>query len=170
MPGVRVLHRSPRLFTCGAVPPWSLDMKRLPLVVAVASALSVACRDRDLPLAPASGRPAFLISDGAHTGGNADFFFLPPLVPDPSGSPNFDGGKFNAQLAPIVEVCELGADPRLVPTTDCVAGDPVFGPVTLRPSRTAARFRSTYASRTGHSGRPVEAITSSGSYPTWPPL
>ena len=106
-------------------------MKRLPLVVTVASVLSVACRDRELPLAPASGRPAFLISDGAHTGGNADFFFLPPLVPDPSGSPNFDGGKFNAQLAPIVEVCELGADPRLVPTTDCVAGDPVFGPATL---------------------------------------
>ena len=106
-------------------------MKRLPLVVAVASVLSVACRDRELPLAPASGRPAFLISDGAHTGGNADFFFLPPLVPDPSGSPNFDGGKFNAQLAPIVEVCELGADPRLVPTTDCVAGDPVLGPATL---------------------------------------
>src|SRR5436309_14510314 len=131
MPGVRVLHRSSRLFTCGAVPPWSLDMKCLPLVVAIASVLSVACRDRELPLAPASGRPAFLISDGAHTGGNADFFFLPPLVPDPSGSPNFDGGRFNAQLAPIVEVCEMGADPRLVTTSVFDGGGPGYGPASI---------------------------------------
>ena len=68
----------------------------------------------DLPAPPA----ASAISDGAN-GGNPDFFFLPPLVKNPSIT-----GTFNPDLAPEVEVCHLVGD-------DC--GDPAtivayFGP------------------------------------------
>src|SRR5256714_1631871 len=68
--------------------------------------------------------------DGAHDG-NKDFFFLPPLVPNPVGTPNYDAGKFNAHLSPFVEVCELSANPILVPTTDCKSGPLVFGPARM---------------------------------------
>lgn len=44
------------------------------------------------------------ISDGAHMDGNAEFFFLPPLVPDPSGDPDFDEGAFRGDFLPFVTV------------------------------------------------------------------
>src|SRR2546422_4199858 len=69
-------------------------MKRLGFVVAVTTVFSVACT-KDQPVQPpTTGGPAFLISDGTHSGGNPNFFFLQPLVPDPSGSPNFVVGTF----------------------------------------------------------------------------
>ena len=40
------------------------------------------------------------VSDGAH-GGNEHFFFLPPLVPEPSPT-----GSFSASASPVVEICE----------------------------------------------------------------
>ncbi len=40
------------------------------------------------------------ISDGAH-GGNEHFFFLPPLVSEPSPT-----GTFAGSLAPVVQICE----------------------------------------------------------------
>ncbi|TMJ02855.1 MAG: hypothetical protein E6H01_06195, partial [Bacillati bacterium ANGP1] len=105
-------------------------MKCLAFVVAVTTVFSVGCT-KDQPLQPpTTGGPAFLISDGTHNGGNPDFFFLPALVPDPSGSPNFLVGTFNSKLSPVVEVCTLGKDPQLDPNTTCV-GSPVFGPVTM---------------------------------------
>ena len=64
------------------------------------------------PRTPAVSAPAFRISDGAHfgaTSGNPDFFFLPPMVPDPSGNPNFDRGASNAHLMPTVDICEVNA-------------------------------------------------------------
>ena len=97
-------------------------MSRFTVAVAVAAVLSVACRDQQpLQTRPMTG-PAFLISDGAHTSGNPDFFFLPPLVSSPVGTANYGAGKFNPRLSPVVEVCRLQADPRVVPTTDCMAG------------------------------------------------
>jgi len=56
--------------------------------------------------------PSKMISDGAH-GGNPDFFFLPPMVPNPVNNPNFEQGKFNATLGPslTVEICELQGPP-----------------------------------------------------------
>ena len=50
--------------------------------------------------------PSFAISDGAHLG-NRNFFFLPPLVPDPSHDPDFDPGGFDPSLLPSVEICLL---------------------------------------------------------------
>src|SRR5256885_2243689 len=43
-----------------------------------------------------------LISDGAHGGGNAHFFFLPPLVDVSQFS-----GTFDSSLSPVVTVCQL---------------------------------------------------------------
>lgn len=45
-----------------------------------------------------------LISDGAHSRGNAHFFFLPPLVPA-----RIFGGTFDATLTPVVTVCQWAA-------------------------------------------------------------
>jgi hypothetical protein len=116
-------------------------MNTRPLVIA-ALALVMACegtRPTAAPTAPID--PSKLISDGAH-GGNIDFFFLPPMVADPSSNPNFEPGKFNPNLAPnlSVEVCQLQTSPvnssGQPVATDCVAGPPVkkfpAGTVTLQ--------------------------------------
>ena len=58
--------------------------------------------------------PAFAISDGAHGGGNPGFFFLPPLVSDPSGNPEF-GDVAPASVSPVVRICRLASDPTLGP-------------------------------------------------------
>lgn len=58
--------------------------------------------------------PAFAISDGAHGGGNPGFFFLPPLVSDPSGNAEF-GDAPPAAVSPVVRVCRLASDPTLGP-------------------------------------------------------
>ena len=76
---------------------------RRSLAVCAALVLAAACSDRP-PLAP-PGYPELAISDATHNDGNPDFFFLPPLVPDPSGDPRFEDGAFNPDLSPVVEVC-----------------------------------------------------------------
>jgi hypothetical protein len=100
--------------------------------LAVVVVLFAGCRDNS-PLQ--QNQPTSLnalIFDGAHSDGNKDFFFLPPLVSNPTGSPNFDAGKFNSHLAPFVEVCELRDNPILVPTTDCNMAKPlVFSPARM---------------------------------------
>lgn len=58
--------------------------------------------------------PALAISDGAHGGGNPGFFFLPPVVSDPSGNPEF-GDSPRASVSPVVRVCRLGSDPTVGP-------------------------------------------------------
>src|SRR5436309_697549 len=73
--------------------------------------LLTACSDQQPLQPPAGPAPSALIMDGAHHGGNPDFFFLPPLAADPTGGPNFDAGKFNPNLAPTAEVCRLTGDP-----------------------------------------------------------
>jgi hypothetical protein len=49
------------------------------------------------------------ISDATHSGltlaSNPDFFFLPPMVKNPSGSPLWNAGAFNGALHPTVEIC-----------------------------------------------------------------
>jgi hypothetical protein len=97
-------------------------------------ALVLACGDDSTSTGPtvrgAPPNPAGLISDGAN-GGNPDFFFLPPMVSNPVGDPNYEAGKGNSSLTRslTVEICLLQAAPvnaqgQPVPT-DCVAGPPV---------------------------------------------
>ncbi len=68
------------------------------------------CRggDSTQPNASLRGSPSFVIADGAH-GGNADFFFLPPMVADPSGKPGYEASAFNPNLKPTVTICALDA-------------------------------------------------------------
>ena len=81
------------------------------VAVAVLSACATA-GPSDAPKADPSN-PSLVISDGAHTtvandpNANRDFFFLPPLVPNPRQSPNWSAGQFNAMLQPTVAICEL---------------------------------------------------------------
>ena len=78
-----------------------------------------ACDDRN-PASPGSNDPAAIIYDGTRSDDADDFFFLPPMMPDPKGHDNFDDGAFNAQLGPEVRICELAADPNNNALTDCV--------------------------------------------------
>lgn len=83
-----------------------------------------ACADSQPTLPALTDASQFLIVDGAHSSGNPEFFFLPPLVPDPSGHPNFDPGAFDATLSPVVEICEL------VPAGEVCVGGPVLATFT----------------------------------------
>jgi hypothetical protein len=58
--------------------------------------------DVTAPAAPGDAGPAQTISDAAHAGAVPGFYFLPPMVPNPSYPGTFDGG-----LQPRVEICEL---------------------------------------------------------------
>lgn len=64
-------------------------------------------------------KPVDVISDGAH-GGNHDFFFLPPLLPLPINNPDFEIGKFDNSLVPVltVEICELVVATGSLPAVD----------------------------------------------------
>jgi len=121
-------------------------MKRLALAALGTAVIALGCRDQQPLQPPAPGGPAAMIVDGAHNG-NPDFFFLPPLVPDPSTDPNFDPGKFNPKLSPTVEVCVLTGDPRVIttPPTPPVACDPsaslVFGPSPMALDLTNEQYR-----------------------------
>jgi hypothetical protein len=94
-------------------------MKR---IVALASALAVciACRDQHPITSPL--RPSADFSDGRVAGGNPHFFFLPPLVSQPSFS-----GTFNPALRPVVEICQLNVDLNNIPIA-CSATVPTINP------------------------------------------
>jgi len=83
-------------------------MKRLGIVF-LFSVLVVGCQDQRPATAPdATALPGGIdaaIVDGARAGGNPDFFFLPPLQPSPLRSRNFDRGRFNPNLRPVVKIC-----------------------------------------------------------------
>ena len=82
-------------------------------------AIASGCRGGDLarPILDPTSPPSRSISDGSHcvvpgpscTKGNPDFFFLPPMASNPSSSPNWTAGAFNARLTPTVDICELDA-------------------------------------------------------------
>jgi hypothetical protein len=67
----------------------------------------MACNDGEPTVPSHPDQTVLAIVDGTDELGNADFFFLPPMVPDPSDHPSFDPGAFDASLAPVVEICEL---------------------------------------------------------------
>lgn len=65
--------------------------------------LLAACSgDAGSPVAPEPAAPGMDISDAAHAGTVPGFYFLPPMVPQPSYT-----GTFDAALSPRVEICEL---------------------------------------------------------------
>lgn len=83
-----------------------LRWRALVFVPLVTLALVVAACERPLgitaPTTPGVLEPLTAVSDGAH-GGNAHFFFLPPIA-------RRDGdftGVFDGSLAPVVDICQL---------------------------------------------------------------
>src|SRR2546425_1239584 len=91
------------LLRCGRPGRWLAA----PWLLAVA-----ACSSDRHPTAPGP-RPAFDISDAVHGGGTPGFFFLPPLVAQPT-----TGGEFDADIAtlnPQVAICDV----TLGPDVDC---------------------------------------------------
>lgn len=65
--------------------------------------LAAACADHESVLGPPD--TAFAISDGHTEGGNAHFFWLPPIGKAPS-----DAGPLDATLQPEVHICVLSGD------------------------------------------------------------
>jgi hypothetical protein len=94
-------------------------MKRITLLP-FACALIVACQDQRSPTAV---RPPSAQLMDASTSGNRHFFFLPPLVKQPSFS-----GVFNPALKPVVEICELNVSTTPAACSGAPLIDP--GPVT----------------------------------------
>ena len=82
--------------------------RRVALLPLVALVLAT-CQDQ--PTSP----PLLAISDAAHGGPNAHFYFLPPLVPAPDYGGNFDG-----MLSPVVDICLL--DGTSIATFDMTTG------------------------------------------------
>ncbi len=102
---------------------------RRALILPLTTVVLAACNDRRTPTTPTSAptSPQFAISDGAHSNGNPNFFFLPPLVTNPNQNANWRNGSFNAHLMPVVRVFQQ--DPT---ATGCDASAPLaFGPAPM---------------------------------------
>lgn len=87
----------------------------LTLVAGVALTLASCTRE-----APTGATPPvnLTISDALHSAGNAHFFFLPPLVPQPNAS-----GTVDNTVSPVVEICEwTGACGPVVATFSTISG------------------------------------------------
>jgi phenolic acid decarboxylase len=73
-------------------------LRQLAFLSLIAVGIS-ACENSTAPV-PAGSGPQFAISDGVHTAGNAHFFFLPPMVSDPTVS-----GTFDPNVDATVQIC-----------------------------------------------------------------
>src|SRR5881396_2407078 len=67
-----------------------------------------ACASGDRPTAPRPG-PEFAISDGVHEGGTPGFYFLPPMVAQPTFSGSFDADI--TTLNPQIAICDITNGP-----------------------------------------------------------
>ena len=67
-----------------------------------------ACASGDRPTAPRPG-PEFAISDGVHEGGTPGFYFLPPVVAQPTFSGSFDADI--TTLNPQIAICDITSGP-----------------------------------------------------------
>ena len=109
-------------------------MRHLRLLPVASLALIVACDDPSAPGTISVESPSAAISDGSQ-GGNPDFFWLPPLVSNPSGHSSWDVGGFNPKLLVQIDVCRLDKNPIDFPpgtptspnpdAARCVAGPPI---------------------------------------------
>ncbi len=71
-------------------------------ILSLLGLLLVACRE--VTTEPSSPPPSFEIVDAVHNDGNAHFFWLPPMVPNPGPTTT---GKFAHSRSPTVEICLL---------------------------------------------------------------
>jgi len=101
-------------------------MRRTAVVLLGAAVCLGACREESSLTKPV--RPSFALSDGSN-GGNPHFFFLPPIV----GQPSFNG-TFNSHLAPVVQICQLN-----VQAQSCAA--PAFSPGDVQINGSAQQYQ-----------------------------
>lgn len=80
-------------------------------IIVTCCALLTACAPEP-STAPTDQGPSFVISDGAHSGGNEHFYFLPPMVPSPAYDGTFDG-----TLTPQVRITGPGGFAALLTST-----------------------------------------------------
>src|SRR5256885_1293997 len=97
-----------------------------------------ACASGDRPTAPRPG-PEFAISDGVHESGTPGFYFLPPMVAQPTVSGTFDADI--TTLNPAIAICDItngsddncggagGAAPVIGVTTPSPPADAVQPPL-----------------------------------------
>jgi Bacterial Ig domain len=85
-------------------------MQRLKRAAGLAAILFVAACTADAISPTAPTGPRETISDAAHSGVVPGFYFLPPMVPQPTYS-----GTFDAALQPRVEICELSGSTCVTP-------------------------------------------------------
>lgn len=71
---------------------------------ASAFSITAACSSFDHPSGPSS-KPEFAISDAVHEGGTSGFYFLPPMVAQPTFSGTFDADI--TALNPAIEICDV---------------------------------------------------------------
>jgi virginiamycin B lyase len=69
--------------------------------------LLTACSSADRPTRPQFG-PEFAISDAVHEGGTPGFYFLPPMVAQPTFNGTFDADI--ATLSPQIAICDVSND------------------------------------------------------------
>ena len=80
----------------------------LKVVSSVSLLIAAACLSSDRPTAPPTG-PEFDVSDGAHEAGTPGFFFLPPMVAQPTFSGTFDADI--TTLNPQIAICDVTSGP-----------------------------------------------------------
>ena len=86
------------------------------LTILATLGLLAGCGEPVSPPGTPARPPALSIQDGAHGGGNPGFFFLSPLVRNPSANSEYGDAPF-AVVSPVVRICKLAADPSLGPTS-----------------------------------------------------
>lgn len=113
-----------------------------PVTSVLAAFLTVSCSDGrvvgpdpirpapDVPTPVGPSAPGFAISDALHGGGNAHFFWLPPMVPDPAA---FNGG-FDGSQSPVVRICDLSDCETLEIATYSMSTGPGSETVRVVPS------------------------------------
>src|SRR5438552_19091661 len=74
----------------------------------VIAAIVAACSSSERATAPRI-RPAFAISDAVHEGGTPGFYFLPPMVAQPTFSGTFDADI--TTLNPAIAICDITDGP-----------------------------------------------------------
>ena len=90
-------------------------MRRV-LAVSLGALVFMACSEGGLDLTSTDEISAAIVDGTSGAGvGNPDFFWLPPLVPNPRHDPEFlaPGEAFNPDLLPTVEVCADQPDPSM---------------------------------------------------------
>ena len=64
-------------------------------------------QDGTLPTEDGFETANFAVNDGSQLGGNVDVFFLPRLVVDPTGNPDFGDRDANPDLRLVTRICLL---------------------------------------------------------------